>query len=162
MANRETAVAVVIPADTDAPVSSASAAADSAGKPELWAVVEDKRKTKTKKTEPDQSSSSAATSSSATSASSTAAATSSMATSTNNTASSSAAATTTVVAEVPSDPVDFVKSMVPVDAKKLGAIIGAKGVNLKAIQEATGAEIQAPKGERDATATTAMVSGSDR
>ena len=31
------------------------------------------------------------------------------------------------------------------------------GVNLKAIQEATGAEIQAPKGERDATATTAMV-----
>ena len=44
--------------------------------------------------------------------------------------------------------------------KKLGAVIGAKGVNLKAIQETTGASISTPKGERDNTVpATVTVSG---
>ena len=47
-----------------------------------------------------------------------------------------------------------------VPGKKLGAVIGVKGVNLKAIQEATGASISTPKGERDNTVpATVTVSG---
>ena len=121
-----TTIAVVIPADTDAPGPPAS----DAGKPEVWAVVEDKRKTKTKKPEPDQSAATAAAGRAppATAPASTPAA------ATSATAATSSAATTTaavapvvVVPVVPAEPVDFVKSLVPVEAKKLGAVIGAKG-----------------------------------
>lgn len=46
--------------------------------------------------------------------------------------------------------IETTTAQVSVDVKKVGIIIGPKGVTLKAIQEATGAEIQTPK-DRDST-----------
>ena len=126
--NDSAVVGLIIPADTDAPVSSATVADN---QPDVWAVVEDKRKTKTKKNESDATTSSTAAAggrgSAPTSTTSTPATPATVATS-SATTTSTTAATTVVVQDVPpSEPVDFVKSMVPVDAKKLGAVIGAKG-----------------------------------
>lgn len=60
----------------------------------------------------------------------------------------------TTESDVPSEPavpVDFVKAEIPVDAKKIGVIIGPKGVTLHGIQDATGVEINTPKGDRDSS-----------
>jgi KH domain len=56
------------------------------------------------------------------------------------------------VSSEPLIPVDFVKSEITVDAKKVRAIIGTKGVTLHGIQDATGVEINTPKGDRDSAA----------
>jgi KH domain len=56
------------------------------------------------------------------------------------------------VSSEPLIPVDFVKSEITVDAKKVRVIIGTKGVTLHGIQDATGVEINTPKGDRDSAA----------
>lgn len=50
--------------------------------------------------------------------------------------------------ETPVVPVDSVKAEISVNQKKIGTIIGPKGVTLHAIQDATGVEINTPKGDR--------------
>ena len=49
-------------------------------------------------------------------------------------------------------PADFAKTEIPVDSKKIGSIIGPKGVTLHGIQDMCGVEINTPKGERDGSA----------
>jgi KH domain len=61
----------------------------------------------------------------------------------------SAPAAAAAAPAAPEEPVDFVKSEVAVDGKKLGVVIGPKGATLRAIQETTGVEINTPKGDRD-------------
>lgn len=56
------------------------------------------------------------------------------------------------VSSEPLIPVDFVKSEIIVDAKKVRVIIGTKGITLHGIQDATGVEINTPKGDRDSSA----------
>lgn len=51
----------------------------------------------------------------------------------------------------PAVPVDFVKAEISVNQKKIGTIIGPKGITLHGIQAATGVEINTPKGDRDST-----------
>ena len=51
----------------------------------------------------------------------------------------------------PAVPADFVSTPVTVEAKKLGVLIGPKGVTLHAIQDATGVEITTPKADRETT-----------
>ena len=64
-----------------------------------------------------------------------------------------AAATDSDAPIEPIIPADFVKSEMSVDSKKIGIIIGPKGVTLHGIQDATGVEINTPKGDRDGSAT---------
>lgn len=69
-------------------------------------------------------------------------------------------ATDSAVPSEPAVPVDFVKAEISVDAKKIGVIIGPKGVTLHGIQDATGVEINTPKGDRDsATPVIITISG---
>lgn len=56
------------------------------------------------------------------------------------------------VSSEPLIPVDYVKTEITVDAKKVRIIIGTKGVTLHGIQDATGVEINTPKGDRDSAA----------
>jgi hypothetical protein len=53
--------------------------------------------------------------------------------------------------EEPAVPKDFVKAEISVSQKKIGTIIGPKGITLHGIQAATGVEINTPKGDRDST-----------
>ena len=82
-----------------------------------WAVVEDKRKVKSKPL--------------------------------------SVSATTTAeesVQGIPAVSADFVKNDISIDSKKIGIIIGPKGVTLHGIQNICGVEINTPKGDRDTVA----------
>lgn len=63
----------------------------------------------------------------------------------------SSASSTSAASVAP--PTDFVTSQVTVDAKKVGNVIGPKGVTLKALQELTGTQINTPKGDRDGNAS---------
>lgn len=54
-------------------------------------------------------------------------------------------------AEAVKSSVDAQKSQISVDAKKIGVIIGPKGVTLRSIQEATGVEVNVPKSDRATT-----------
>jgi hypothetical protein len=54
------------------------------------------------------------------------------------------------------DAVDQARQIVVVESKKVGAVIGQKGVNLKAITDLTGAEVTLPK-ERDTTGSVEAV-----
>mmetsp|Transcript_1072 Transcript_1072/g.1724 ORF Transcript_1072/g.1724 Transcript_1072/m.1724 type:complete len:496 (-) Transcript_1072:171-1658(-) len=61
-------------------------------------------------------------------------------------------------AAVPAAP-EHASVKVPVDAKKIGALIGPKGVTLRAIQEASGVTLTMPKVDRDAGPTSVTVVG---
>ena len=80
-----------------------------------WAVVEDKRKVKTK------------------------------------VPTASTAATSEESARDSAVSADFIKSDISIDSKKIGIIIGPKGVTLHGIQNMCGVEINTPKSDRDAT-----------
>lgn len=68
-----------------------------------------------------------------------------------------------VVPEVPAPVVEIFTEDFEVDAKKLGLLIGPKGVTKIGIQNATGATINMPKTEKDTTGSvTISVSGPDR
>jgi FtsZ-interacting cell division protein ZipA len=95
-----------------------------------WAVVEDKKKAKPKKSKAPEAPVQAAS------------------------ASSTTASTVAVAAPAPTD---HTTSQVVVDAKKLGNIVGPKGVTLKALQELTSTQINMPKGDKDSSAANATV-----
>lgn len=63
-----------------------------------------------------------------------------------------------VVDATPASP-ELVTAKVPVDSKKIGALIGPKGVTLRAIQEASGATMTMPKVDRDAGPTAVTLVG---
>ena len=65
--------------------------------------------------------------------------------------STSAAATSEESAQDSAVSADFIKSDISVDSKKIGIIIGPKGVTLHNIQKMCGVEINTPRSDRDAT-----------
>jgi hypothetical protein len=106
-----------------------------------WAVVEGSRKAKGKKSDASDEESPGPVSSSADPAPG----------QRKSTASASPAPTPVEEPAAPSVPVDLVTTLVNADARKLGLLIGPKGVTKIGLQTATGTEIVMPKVEKDHT-----------